>query len=729
MSEDKNYRLGSGTDSQQLYSSGEENIYNSEEHRQIYQGTAQSFDEQRDQYAEQPLNSPLPYDYQSSANSESEDSSVVKEEFQRYVSDIAKDTLERVSSASLPFDGDNNNAADSIFSASDYELASGTENYLPQNSKRYEKKIEKHDKKLRKARQCIEDLEKKKLSYSREKSRLITDPEKEKLFKKRTELQYSWERKQREIHVVSKRQFPGRLKFETEKTALSEKEHRKAVRRKEKLSFKKERRLKSFYYDAKNFTGNDEFQEDELDSELKRKSKKAAGNLEYTAKHNIRKIKREFNGYSRLRFQNARLDSLHAQKARLSYKSGIDLQKREAKEAARQQLLREKSKRKLKKEMVQNYKRAQGNFFVRNWHQHQLKKTVRKERRMAIKRIRVLVSSLLAILIILAILILLIVFFMFIFLETGSESYANSTSQNTYYDMTDVTAYFREMEADLAETILPENLEPIILGEDPDIYEFVYDMADISFDANTLVAYLSAKYNEFDLDMVKSDLEEIFNLYYTLSWEIKEEDREVPDESQPPDPDTGEYPLITKKVKICYIKLEKADFYELLESQIPDSAKQEQMSAFYITGNGQQIYGPVMYENWRNKISSNYGWRVHPITGVRTFHDGVDIAVPTGTALYSAVTGTVVSSQYSDSAGNMVTIQNSSGWQITFMHMDSRTVQAGDEIEQGQLVGYSGNTGNSTGPHLHLRVHDAEGNPINPVFIIPFSTIEASETN
>ena len=195
-----------------------------------------------------------------------------------------------------------------------------------------------------------------------------------------------------------------------------------------------------------------------------------------------------------------------------------------------------------------------------------------------------------------------------------------------------------------------------------------------------------------------------------------------------PDPVTGEYPLTDKLVKICYVTLKKNDFYELLQSRIEDAAKQKQMNGFYLSGNGQQVYGPVMNVDWRNKISSNFGERVHPITGEKKFHDGVDIAVPAGTALHSAVKGTVITSLYSNSAGNMITIQTDSGWQVTFMHMDSRAVSAGEQVEQGQYVGTSGNTGNSTGPHLHLQVHDRDGNRINPVFIIPFSTIEASET-
>ena len=461
---------------------------------------------------------------------------------------------------------------------------------------------------------------------------------------------------------------------------------------------------------------------------MRRKAKAAARGARWNAKRNYRKLKHTLDGYSRLKFQKVRLSSLNEQKAQAAYRSGLDLQRRKAEEAARQGLLREKQKRKIKKEMIQNYKREQGNFFVRTRNQHKMKKTVKKEKRMARKRTKTLVKSSISLAVFFFFIIILFFLFVTILVNTGGEAVVNSVSQNDYQEMTDVTQYFRDKEAELMEYIKPENLEPIIKEEEPDIYEFIYEMDEISYDANTLVAYLSAKYNQFNLDMVKADLDEIFELYYTLEWEIKEEYRLLPDTTQAPDPVTGEYPLINKLVKICYIRLKKTNFYELLQGRIDDAAKQNQMDGFFLSGNGQQVYGPVMNVDWRNKISSNFGHRVHPITGEKKLHDGVDIAVPTGTALYSAVKGTVITSRYSDSAGNMITIQTDSGWQITFMHMDSRAVSVGDQVEQGQYVGASGNTGNSTGPHLHLQVHDSSGKEINPVFIIPFSTIEASET-
>ncbi len=178
--------------------------------------------------------------------------------------------------------------------------------------------------------------------------------------------------------------------------------------------------------------------------------------------------------------------------------------------------------------------------------------------------------------------------------------------------------------------------------------------------------------------------------------------------------------MVTEPKKICYVTLEKKELEEIVEARLTEEMK-FQYGAYKLSSGGQQVYAPVMQEDWTNLISSPYGERIHPITKVRKKHDGVDIAVPTGTKLYSAVTGTVTISKYSESAGNYVTVETDSGWSVTFMHMDSRAVAVGDRVEQGDFVGLSGNTGNSTGPHLHLQVENEEGKTVNPVFIIPQS--------
>lgn len=704
---------------QQLRSSGhEENTYRSEDHGHTYQNQSQSFNEQRSQYAEQALNEQAPpaepapdtnYHYQPTPEPEPEKG---QEYYHRYISEGDSPIKHDQTGGEKPL---------SLFEASDYELADATGNYLNKNSDKFAGKLDRTEEKAERTNKRINRLESRNLdyriSYRPWKHRLIMDEGKALKYRE-YEVAHNKGLFRNRTFVTGTTRVKGRLKFRSLKIATTEKKHSRKTHIEEGKATLRQYKLRQGIRDLKTTASGSEFSEDELSTALNQKGQRTARAAGYFAKHNYRRLKHEVDGYRRLSFQQARLASLNAQKEMLQYRAGIDFQKRKAEEASRQGLLREKQKRKIKKEMVQKYKREQGSFIARTKKQHELKKTVKKEKRMAKKRAKTIISSALGIMVFLLFTILMVFMICTIMLDLGGETVVNTVSQNDYYDMTDVTKYFRNKEAELEEYLKPDstanpgNLESVILSEEPDIYEFVYDLAEISFDANTLVAYLSARYNEFELEMIQDDLDEIFELYYTLEWEIKEEYRE----------EAG------GMVKICYITLTKADFYELLQGRIEDAAKQNQMDGFYLSGNGQQIYGPVMNVDWRNKISSNYGYRIHPITGERVFHDGVDIAVPTGTALYSAVEGTVVDSHYSDSAGNMIIVENGEGWRITFMHMDSRAVSAGDTVKQGQYVGTSGNTGNSTGPHLHIRVHDAEDQPINPVFIVPFSTVEASES-
>lgn len=723
-------------------------LYRSEDRGTQYHQTSQSFNVQRHIYAEQAMNvqermtdpiesaesitpvNSASYNYQATVYFPKDDLEE-KKEFRRYVSETYEtSSLINTTSNDLRMDGMEAGAfgrSASIFQENDLEITKSI-SYLDGNSKSFQKKENAILKKQQRNEKAIHRLEETGLEYRMShkpwKHRLIYDKE------GKRPLRESWHAglQDDQIHVTRNIPVRGRLKFQTEKVAYTTRKHRQRLQNNNYTKDYLRHRLNRTLKNMKDTAMGSQFSEDEVIAEVNRKRRLITRGIGWRLRSDVRRLHRELDGYQTLKYRNIRKDALNARAEQLRYKSGIDLQKRKVEEAAKQKLINEQYKHKLKKKMIREYKHEQGNFFVRIRKQHQLKKTIKKEKQIRSKRTRALVASGIAILFLVLLVFFLIVFFMMVLLDTGSDAYVKSTSQNDYYTMTDATAYFREKEAELEESLKPENIEPQILEENPEIYEFIYVLDDISFDANTLIAYLSAKYNEFTMEMVQDDLNELFEQYYTLRVKIKMEERLVEDTTQPKDPNTGLYPKVRKMVQICYVILEKQDFYELCKSRIDDAAKQGQMDVFYLTGNGQQIYGPVMDVDWRNKISSNYGERIHPITGKRIFHDGVDIAVPVGTILYSPVMGTVVASHYSDSAGNMVTIQTETGWLITFMHMDSRTVQAGERIERGQQVGFSGNTGNSTGPHLHIRVHDAEGNSVNPVFIIPFSTIEASES-
>ena len=103
------------------------------------------------------------------------------------------------------------------------------------------------------------------------------------------------------------------------------------------------------------------------------------------------------------------------------------------------------------------------------------------------------------------------------------------------------------------------------------------------------------------------------------------------------------------------------------------------------------------------KITSTFGPRIHPITGLPGNHTGTDIAAPKGTAILSARGGVVTISTYNNSYGNYVVVQHDNGIATLYAHMSSRAVSEGQVVTQGQTLGYVGSTGSSTGNHLHLE--------------------------
>ena len=101
-------------------------------------------------------------------------------------------------------------------------------------------------------------------------------------------------------------------------------------------------------------------------------------------------------------------------------------------------------------------------------------------------------------------------------------------------------------------------------------------------------------------------------------------------------------------------------------------------------------------------ISSPFGTRVHPITGVVTTHYGVDLAAYLGNPIYATRSGVVTQATYGASGGYYVYIDHGDGFTSIYLHMTHYIVSAGDYVEAGQVIGYCGSTGASTGPHLHF---------------------------
>ena len=113
-------------------------------------------------------------------------------------------------------------------------------------------------------------------------------------------------------------------------------------------------------------------------------------------------------------------------------------------------------------------------------------------------------------------------------------------------------------------------------------------------------------------------------------------------------------------------------------------------------------------------ITSPYGMREHPVYGYEKFHYGVDMAAPEGTPIYAAASGTVSVASFESSCGNYVMISHSGGFATSYLHMTHYIVSVGQYVTQGQVIGYVGSTGLSTGPHLHFAMY-LNGSFVNPM--------------
>jgi murein DD-endopeptidase MepM/ murein hydrolase activator NlpD len=116
----------------------------------------------------------------------------------------------------------------------------------------------------------------------------------------------------------------------------------------------------------------------------------------------------------------------------------------------------------------------------------------------------------------------------------------------------------------------------------------------------------------------------------------------------------------------------------------------------------------------RGWVTSPFGPRTSPFTGIPTFHEGIDIAAQTGTPIIAPADGVVIKAEFSTGYGNMVEISHGYGIKTVFGHNSRLNVKAGQQVRRGDVISYVGDTGSSTGPHLHYEVR-LNGLPVNPV--------------
>ena len=152
--------------------------------------------------------------------------------------------------------------------------------------------------------------------------------------------------------------------------------------------------------------------------------------------------------------------------------------------------------------------------------------------------------------------------------------------------------------------------------------------------------------------------------------------------------------------------------HEAFRYEDPDP--KSSFNAHYTEKGEALVFEGLRYPLDRLHITSPYGARIHPITGRRTVHHGIDYGSPTGSPVYAVAAGVVTVSGYDDLSGNKIAVRHRDNSESWYMHLSVRGVKAGAKVAPRQVIGRVGSTGRSTGPHLHLGFKDARGNWMNP---------------
>lgn len=138
-------------------------------------------------------------------------------------------------------------------------------------------------------------------------------------------------------------------------------------------------------------------------------------------------------------------------------------------------------------------------------------------------------------------------------------------------------------------------------------------------------------------------------------------------------------------------------------------------NAHYTEAGEALIHSGLRYPLDRLHITSHFGNRIHPVTGLRAFHSGVDYRGSVGTPVYAVADGVVSQSSYDENSGNFIAIKHSDNSQSYYLHLSQRGVQNGQRVKGRQVIGKVGNTGRSSGPHLHFAIKQPNGSWMNPL--------------
>ena len=291
----------------------------------------------------------------------------------------------------------------------------------------------------------------------------------------------------------------------------------------------------------------------------------------------------------------------------------------------------------------------------------------------------------------------------------GSGIVASVVYVADYDDITEASVLYTELETDLQ--VYLRNIEQNHPGYD----EYRFDVGMIDHNPFELMAFLTAVYGEFTSAEVEPTIRQIFAEQYQLSIvsevEIRTR-RRVAADNEGHDPIYEEYEWRILNVTLTSVPMTLPLFNRM------DYEQWQHYNVLMMSHGARQFVGNPFDFNWLPHFSSRYGYRIHPIHGDKRFHAGIDIGLPQGTPILAGFDGTVTQVSYDpDGYGNFVVIDNGEGIQALYAHCHTVLVSVGASVVEGQAIATVGNTGASTGPHLHMEVF-RNGKRLNPLFFV-----------
>ena len=320
---------------------------------------------------------------------------------------------------------------------------------------------------------------------------------------------------------------------------------------------------------------------------------------------------------------------------------------------------------------------------------------------------------------VIALLLLLIFFIMSVFSSCGNMGASGAGVINaSSYQADDNTITQAELTYTEWETDLQMEINSVE-NDNPGYDEYRYQIGAIEHDPYVLMGYLTAVYGEFDSATAEAAMQQLFNSQYNLTLTEQIERRTRTEQRRNPDTGQQEPTEVEYEYKILNVTLSSAPLESVVASRVND--EQKGITELLMTTKGSRQYVKNVFGsvNWLPSVTSYFGYRVHPISGEKNYHTGVDIGMAQGTEILAGHDGTVTTAGESGGYGLCVVIEGttSDGKSLVtkYGHCSQILVSNGDTVRAGDVIAKVGSTGNSTGPHLHLEVL-VDGEYLNPLY-------------